>query len=178
MAHPMRFAVLLLSLLASACATAPQQPAAFGPAPVDLSAGETYAATEPDRILLFSAADAPKAYTAIAKVRVASGDAARTSLYNFRFYAAKRGATGIAMIPTAEGGIEYVAFFHQPAPGTLVDATPENVSAPKSTRASSGGCVGSCTVNVRGYTRKDGTYVRPHTRNRPGTKSSSGRRKP
>ena len=31
-----------------------------------------------------------------------------------------------------------------------------------STRSSSGG-----TVNVKGYTRKDGTYVRPHTRSAP-----------
>jgi hypothetical protein len=30
------------------------------------------------------------------------------------------------------------------------------------------------TVKVRGYYRKDGTYVRPHTRSAPGTASSSG----
>jgi len=35
-----------------------------------------------------------------------------------------------------------------------------------STSSSSGG-----TVHVRGYTRKDGTYVRPHTRRAPGTAS-------
>lgn len=29
------------------------------------------------------------------------------------------------------------------------------------------------TVHVRGYTRKDGTYVRPHTRRAPGTAGSS-----
>lgn len=39
--------------------------------------------------------------------------------------------------------------------------------------SSSGGCVGSCGVHVRGYTRKDGTYVRPHTRSAP---RSGGRR--
>jgi uncharacterized membrane protein YgcG len=32
---------------------------------------------------------------------------------------------------------------------------------------SGGGCSGSCSVHVRGYTRKDGTYVRPHTRSAP-----------
>lgn len=41
-------------------------------------------------------------------------------------------------------------------------------------------CVtGSCgSVSVRGYYRKDGTYVRPHTRSRPGSGSgrSRGRR--
>jgi hypothetical protein len=40
---------------------------------------------------------------------------------------------------------------------------------------SPGGCSGSCPVHVRGYTRKDGTYVRPHTRSAPGTRSG-GRR--
>lgn len=44
-----------------------------------------------------------------------------------------------------------------------------------SASGSSGGCTGDCSVNVRGYRRKDGTYVRPHTRSRPGTRSS-GRR--
>lgn len=39
--------------------------------------------------------------------------------------------------------------------------------------SASGGCVGSCSVHVRGYTRKDGTYVRPHTRSAP---RSGGRR--
>lgn len=38
----------------------------------------------------------------------------------------------------------------------------------------SGGCRSACTVHVRGYTRKDGTYVRPHTRSAPG--SGRGRR--
>ncbi len=38
----------------------------------------------------------------------------------------------------------------------------ESSSAITSTPSSSGG-----TVNVRGYYRKDGTYVRPHTRSRP-----------
>lgn len=31
----------------------------------------------------------------------------------------------------------------------------------------SGGCVGSCPVNVRGYTRNDGTYVAPYRRSAP-----------
>ncbi len=36
-----------------------------------------------------------------------------------------------------------------------------------SSPASSAGCVTNCSVRVRGYTRKDGTYVRPHTRSAP-----------
>lgn len=40
--------------------------------------------------------------------------------------------------------------------------------------SSSGGCSGSCGVHVRGYTRKDGTYVRPHRRSAP---RSGGRRR-
>jgi hypothetical protein len=40
--------------------------------------------------------------------------------------------------------------------------------ASASSGGGAGGCVGSCPVHVRGYTRKDGTYVRPHTRSRPG----------
>jgi hypothetical protein len=50
-------------------------------------------------------------------------------------------------------------------------------SAYGSTSASAGGsgnasCVTSVCgpVSVRGYTRKDGTYVRPHTRSSPGSK--------
>jgi hypothetical protein len=33
--------------------------------------------------------------------------------------------------------------------------------------SSSSGCSGSCSVHVRGYTRRDGTYVRPHRRSAP-----------
>ena len=41
-----------------------------------------------------------------------------------------------------------------------------------SSGSSSSGSTPGTDVHVRGYYRKDGTYVRPHTRTAPGTKSS------
>jgi hypothetical protein len=47
-----------------------------------------------------------------------------------------------------------------------------NVEAPAANNqpAVSSGSSSSGTVHVRGYTRKDGTYVKPHTRRAPGSR--------
>jgi hypothetical protein len=51
-----------------------------------------------------------------------------------------------------------------PAPRTqAASAVPAPAPAPSGASSSSG----SGSVHVRGYTRRDGTYVRPHTRSRP-----------
>lgn len=54
------------------------------------------------------------------------------------------------------------------ANGASVPAASGASTSSSSGGGSSGGCTGSCSVHVRGYTRKDGTYVRPHTRSAPG----------
>lgn len=52
-----------------------------------------------------------------------------------------------------------------------------NTSSPSTYESSSSSSTAGTDVHVKGYYRKDGTYVRPHTRSAPGTKSgsSSGR---
>lgn len=49
----------------------------------------------------------------------------------------------------------------------LGTSTPESSNKTKSTSYSPGSSSSGGTVSVRGYYRKDGTYVRPHTRSAP-----------
>jgi hypothetical protein len=91
-----------------------------------------------------------------------------------------------------------LAIFNQPAPDAADAATFEsparvggdgdgfggsnsgNGASPARVGGEGGGFGGSNSgngaVNVRGYYRKDGTYVAPHTRSSPGTGSRGGRR--
>ena len=48
-----------------------------------------------------------------------------------------------------------------------VYGSPTSTSSPSYSPSYSSGSLGSGPVRVKGYYRKDGTYVRPHTRSRP-----------
>lgn len=62
------------------------------------------------------------------------------------------------------------------AVATAGRATSQTQSENGTVAANPGAGVGGKSVYVRGYTRKDGTYVQPHYRSAPGSARSSGRR--
>lgn len=98
------------------------------------------------------------------------------SLLLFREWARQAGARALLIRP-AKNGFEVVAVGADPSravDGRAVGAAPGGDSS-GSASSPSGGCSGSCPVHVGGYTRRDGTYVRPHTRSAPGSRSG-GRR--
>ena len=68
---------------------------------------------------------------------------------------------------TNEGKYDLVAFVPKSTPETSSGGS--TYSGPPSTSSSSAGK----DVQVKGYYRKDGTYVRPHTRSAPGTKKKN-----
>ena len=86
------------------------------------------------------------------------------SLERYLKVAADHGATGLILDGSGHRpvllavAIDTTRLRTTSAVGT--GAPPARASAPA-------GCQGSCPVHVRGYTRKDGTYVRPHTRSAP-----------
>jgi sensor histidine kinase YesM len=63
----------------------------------------------------------------------------------------------------------YSGWAYNPAYTTYSNYTSYNSSYYRSSSTSSSPS-SSGTVHVRGYTRKDGTYVRPHTRSSPSTR--------
>jgi hypothetical protein len=81
----------------------------------------------------------------------------------YRPQAARLGATWIAL--DLRGGQRRVVAYHVPASVRIRHAARESGSRPAATSAPAS--TGSGTVHVRGYYRRDGTYVRPHTRSRP-----------
>jgi hypothetical protein len=89
--------------------------------------------------------------------------------------AASWGATAVLVRPGLQRGTEYLLIRDATRADAWADQRAALDAGASSTSGaghgtaggSSGGCVSNCTVNVRGYTRKDGTYVRPHTRSAP-----------
>jgi hypothetical protein len=89
-------------------------------------------------------------------------------------WAQSYGGTAVLLRPAGDAHEAVVVSYTGPADSLSVTAaSPPSTESPASSGAS--GCTGSCPVHVRGYTRRDGTYVRPHTRSAPGTRSG-GRR--
>jgi uncharacterized protein YbjQ (UPF0145 family) len=85
--------------------------------------------------------------------------------------AARRGANAIVRVRT-DDGTEYLAVrLDSPSSLALADSLERAAAAASSSGTRSwGGSSGSSPgkeVHVRGYCRKDGTCVRPHTRSRP-----------
>ncbi len=71
-----------------------------------------------------------------------------------------------ANLATAAAGARYDLASYSPQ----INPSPTVTSTSSQSSASSGSTAGK-DVHVKGYTRKDGTYVPPHTRSAPGTKS-------
>lgn len=198
--------LLTSALVAALAACAPAASFPFrGAAPAEeLAAGVAYPAVAPDAVEVYNA-DTPTPPNAIRLARIRAEGALGTprrvnSFNNFRIKTARRGATGIYVTILPSNGVEYLAVY-DPGFSARVAAradsawkasghggsaavqgggaqsgAPGGGGASSGASTNSGGCVSNCTVQVRGYTRKDGTYVRPHTRSRPGTRSSGSRR--
>lgn len=63
---------------------------------------------------------------------------------------------------------DYSGWVYNPSYTTYSNYTETNYQSPTSSSYGSGSSSSSGgTVHVKGYTRKDGTYVRPHTRSSP-----------
>jgi hypothetical protein len=159
----------LLGLTLGACAHSPVVTPA-GPASV------AYPATEPDQVRFYGSETViPFEYVSVATItpRKTLRDLDDAELQPFRVLAAKRGANGLALDRAPDGRARFIAVRLTATPRTRERTSAMGDTASKtrsgtSSSAAPGGCVGSCDVQVRGYTRRDGTYVRPHTRSRPG----------
>jgi hypothetical protein len=165
-----------------------------------------YAPLELQNVAVFDeTVPVPFNYVPISSARIARGaDRAQEqqTVFAVRTRGAERGAHGVYRRRLPNGDLEVLAVWladvrygqwlkgTDPSADNVVDAdgrsagqasrsaTPASGATERtSVGGSSGGCVGSCPVNVRGYRRKDGTYVKPHRRSAPGTKSSGGRRR-
>jgi hypothetical protein len=184
----MKRLALLATLLLAACGGFRPN---TGPAPELLVPAGTYAPVAADEMVPFTTATfASTPHQKVARIRL--GEASRwstssTILPTAVAHAGQLGANAYVILPAVNGEDELIAFRVERALLTRVAAPTATPTATATTRApapssgrasgSSGGCVGSCPVHVRGYRRTDGTYVKPHTRSRPGTKSSSGGRR-
>ena len=108
-------------------------------------------------------------------------DATKTTVRKHADYSYRYEPSTAAALLTATSWRAY-----RPAGRTSTFSTPtttrEALPSYSSPRTSTGGSKGlpelkyNGPVSVRGYTRKDGTYVRPHTRSAPGTRSSGRKR--
>lgn len=157
----------LLGLVLGACAHSPVV------TPVRPTAA-AYPSTRPDEVRFYgSEAIIPFEYAVIATIepRRTLKELDDSELRPFRALAAKRGANGLAIDRTLDGVLRFLAVRVSETPRQIAH-TPVSAAQDSGNAAtgstSRGGCVGSCDVHVRGYTRRDGTYVRPHTRSRPG----------
>lgn len=83
---------------------------------------------------------------------------------SYRPQAARLGATWIVLDP--RGGQRRVVAYHVPLSVRIRHAARDSHPRPAATSVPSSG---SGSVHVGGYYRRDGTYVRPHTRSRPGS---------
>jgi hypothetical protein len=81
----------------------------------------------------------------------------------YRARAARLGATWITVDPA--GGRRRVLAYHVPASVRIRRMARDSEPRPAATSAPAVSS-GSGPVHVRGYRRRDGTYVRPHTRSR------------
>jgi hypothetical protein len=82
----------------------------------------------------------------------------------YRPQAARLGATWITVDPS--NGRRRVVAYRVPS-GVRIRRVRESADTSTGTTATPSSSSGSGSVQVRGYRRRDGTYVRPHTRSRP-----------
>lgn len=162
-------APLLAALLASCASAGPSTPPiAFAPTP------QAYAAVDVSTMRVYEdvrEADLPAPPLRIAHARQPRGSKDNGALIlALRDAAAARGANAILRLWDAEGA-EYVAVRLDSAGLAAADRFVLNRAgggATAGTPAGSSATPGE-DVQVRGYCRKDGVCVRPHTRSRPGS---------
>ncbi len=160
--------VVFAALAASACAYSPRvTPLA--------PAGVAFAATDADHVGFYASESAvPWEYLPVATIgarhTLRNFDAA--TLRPFREIAARQGADALVLDRMSSGRMQFLAVHLSTVPRRAAHAAVTGGAVEDSGATAGGtargGCSGSCDVHVRGYTRKDGTYVHPHTRSRPG----------
>lgn len=188
------FAALILVL--AACGTTTTHPAASTPAnaaamTMDLAPGRSFPAVPTDSVVIVAKWQISADHVPVLEMQrpeKLSDVEFIPRLMDFRVQSARRGANAIYSLLNPHGRVVgYVAVVD---PGLALrrlaradsiakakfEADAAAARAAAGASGSGGGCTGDCSVHVRGYYRKDGTYVRPHTRSRPGS-GSSGRRR-
>ena len=169
--------VLALVLLACSRTLDPQRAVQFTPtpapfAPVDVGAVRIYEGV--------SESSYPTRPVRIAYARVPRKQADNGAVFlSLRDGAARRGANAVLRVRT-EAGVEYVAvrfdslgFVEAERLASIMRGGAPSLGNGVTSATEAGSAPGG-DVYVRGYCRKDGVCVRPHTRSRPG----GGRRKP
>jgi len=159
--------------------------AANAPALTPVPGAIAYEATPMDSVVVVESDTIPAGYAPLLMSRPLRLTAAQHAalLSDFRATAALNGGTAIYVARGGlRGGARRYTIARDPVAGARLSgylrrmlgntvASPSPARTPPAAPPATGGSGGS--VNVRGYTRKDGTYVRPHTRRAP---RSSGRR--
>jgi hypothetical protein len=118
-------------------------------------------------MLFTDALDLPFESISIATITRTRGHATTDDLAPVYQRAAELGADAVVVQYDARKRPHYLAVHFT---STLRETRTAARADPASSVSGSGGasgCTSGCTVHVRGYTRKDGTYVRPHTRSAP-----------
>jgi hypothetical protein len=172
----MRRSIALLACFALTAACSAGSAGSKAPIVTPLGAAASRTAIAPDSVAFYAAVDSiPFQHSAIALVHLVPTDASLTDdelLRRYRPTIAGLGANGAA-IRRRDGDRWIVALRVTAVPRTAADsiasissgrvlADSSRSSAPAATGSSGGG-----TVRVRGYCRRDGVCVRPHTRSRP-----------
>jgi hypothetical protein len=157
-----RTGFLLASLLVlNACAitrhTAP--PPGLAPVPAD-------------SVVMIAPGTPPSDDAATVAVFTPSGELDRLSDTDLlRFYvpqAGRRGANHVSLLQVNGRRMVRAYYLRIPLPIAVVPTDSVKPQPPSGGSAASPSTGGS--VHVRGYYRRDGTYVRPHTRSRPGSR--------
>jgi hypothetical protein len=157
----------LLGALLSACG------ARFGGAEIHTAPAPSYAAVQTGSVPAYAALPedsvevhdvsepVPDSAVSVAQFTVPDSMLSHTDdqvIASYRPQAARLGATWITLDP--RGGQRRVVAYHVPASVRTRRAVRDLDSPAAATSTGSG------SVHVRGYYRRDGTYVRPHTRSR------------
>lgn len=157
----------LLGMLLSACSVfSPGAEIGTAPAPsyvaMQTDSAPAYAALPEDSVEVHDASEPlPDSAVSVAEFAVPESMVSHTDdqvIASYRPQAARLGATWITLDP--RGGRRRVVAYHIPASVRIRRTARHFDSPPASTSTGSG------SVHVRGYYRRDGTYVRPHTRSR------------
>ncbi len=150
----------LLALVLSACGVlSPSQK--IQPAP---ASAPRFAAVPEDSVAVHAFSEPPpSAAVSVAQFTVPDSMESHADdelIAAYRPHVARMGATWITVDPS--GGRRRIVAYHVPAWARVRRVADDSESRPSVAPSTSGG-----PVQVRGYRRRDGTYVRPHTRSRP-----------
>jgi hypothetical protein len=165
-----RFAFFLVSLLAlSACAVTRTAVPAPGLDPVPTEAVVMLA----PGILLPDNAVPIATFTPNTPALEALSDA--DLLAHYTAQAGQRGANHV-WVHRVNGRRTVRAYYLRIPQAAVTKAPTDSVDVERGSGGSSASPGTGGPVHVRGYYRRDGTYVRPHTRSRPGARSGGRRR--